>query len=148
MKAKIVADTKEAMRSKDKLKVSTLRLLLSEIKYAEIDKGGELDADEMIKAVLRELKKRREAIPQYRRGGREDLAAKEEAEAEILKAYLPEPMSEADLEALIEEAVRATGAAGPQEIGKVMGFLMPKVKGRADGAHVSAKVREKLGGMV
>ncbi len=140
----IAADMKAAMKSGDKLRVSTLRLLRSEIKYAEIRKGESAGEEDIVSVVGREIKKRREAAEQFRQGGRPDAADKEEAEAAILQEYLPEQLSDGEIAALVDEAIAQTGAAGPGDMGKVMGVLMPKVKGKADGAAVSAMVKEKL----
>lgn len=143
-KDKIIGDMKAAMKSGDKLRLSTVRMLLSEVKYAEIKKGEPLSEEELEAVVGRELKKRREAIPLYREGGREALAEQEEAEAAVLLEYLPPQLTEPELTALIDGAVEATGAASLAEMGKVMAILAPKIKGRADGAAVSQAVKARL----
>ena len=146
-KDKIILDIKSAMKSGDKLRLVTLRVLLSEIKYAEMNKDGDLVEADYINVVSRELKKRREAIPYYKQGGRQDLVDKEEAEAKILAAYLPEQLDESELDKIVESAIVDSGAAGVGEVGKVMGVLMPRVKGRADGGVVNGKVRARLEAM-
>lgn len=147
LKDKIQEDLKRAMMAKDELKLSTIRMLKSAIQYHEIQKGGagyEATDEDVIEVIGREVKKRNEAIELYRKGGRDELAQKEERELEILKGYLPEQMSEDEIRKLVGEAISQTGAKIPQDMGKVMGALMPKVKGRADATLVSNIVREKL----
>ncbi len=144
LKDELASDMKSAMRSGDKLRLSTIRLLLSEFKNAEIAKGVELSDEEAVEIVQRQIKKRREAISQYRKGGREDLAEKEEAEADILERYLPEQLTDEEIISAIEEAISQTGAASKKEMGKVMGAVMSKIKGRADGARVSRLVSQLL----
>ncbi len=146
LKQRIMEDMKEAMKAKDTARVSTLRLLLSEIKNKEIDKRGELSDDEVLAVIQKAVKQRRESIEQYKKAGREDLAEKESKELEILESYLPQPLTEEELEAIIDEAIKEVGATSPRDMGKVMKVVMPKVRGRADGKVVNQKVREKLGG--
>lgn len=143
----IQEDLKQAMLAKDEFKLSTLRMLKSALQYFEIQKGGAgytATDEDVLEVVGKEIKKRRESIEMYRNGGRDELAEKEEKELQILQAYLPEQMSEDEVRKLVKEAISATGAATPQDMGKVMGALMPKVKGKADGNLVSRIVREKL----
>ncbi len=146
LKEQIMQDMKEAMKSKDSLKVSTLRLLISEIKNKEIEKRGELSDDEILAVIQKAVKQRKESIEKYKEAGRTDLAEKEEKELKILESYLPQPLSKEELEAIIEEAIKETGATTPKDMGKVMKVVMPKVRGRADGKLVNQMVREKLGG--
>ena len=128
------------MRAGDKERVGALRLVLSELQKA----AKEGDGDEV--AVLRRERKRRlDAAGQYRDAGREELAAAEEAEAELITGYLPPELADDELDRLVTEAIGETGAESPQDMGKVMGALMPRVAGRADGQRVSGRVREKLG---
>ena len=135
----IQADTREAMKGGDKDRVATLRMLTSAVQL-DLKEGS---GDEL--AVLaRERKKRIEAADAYDEAGRTDQAAAERAEAELIAAYLPAQISDEELAALVEEAVASSGAASMQDMGKVMGAVMPKVKGRADGNRVSAAVRGKL----
>ena len=147
LKDKIQEDLKQAMMAKDELKLSTVRMLKSAIQYHEIQKGGagyEATDEDVIEVIGREVKKRNEAIELYKKGRREELAQKEEKELEILKTYLPEQMSEDEIRKLVQETISSTGASGIQDMGKVMGALMPKVKGRADSSFVSTLVKEKL----
>ena len=132
--------------AKDELKLSTIRMLKSALQYYEIQKGAGYGAtnDDVVEIISHEIKKRNEAIDLYRKGGRDELAQKEEKELEILKAYLPEQMSEDEIRKLVQEAISFTGASSMQEMGKVMGTLMPKVKGKADASLVSNIVREAL----
>lgn len=137
-------DLKGAMRTKDALRVSTLRLLLSELNYARIDKSDDLTATESIVVVQREMKKRKEAAEGFRLGGREDQAKKEEAEAVILTDYLPVQLTDEDLEKIIDEVLTQTGAVGVSDMGKVIGIVMGKIVGQAEGSRVSMLVKEKL----
>src|SRR5215210_4307667 len=135
----VQADVKTALKAGERERVHALRLIASELQKAAKE-GGE---DEV--AVLqRERKRRLEAAEAYRDGGREDSAAAEEREAEIIGSYLPEQISDEELGAIVGDAVAESGASSPQEMGKVMSLVMPKVKGRADGKRVSAVVKEKL----
>lgn len=135
---------KQAQLERDKIKVSTLRLLLSEIHNSEIQKGGNLSDQELISVIRREVKKRKEAAEGFRAGGREDQAQKEEAEAKILRGYLPQQLSDEELTEIVEGAINEVGAQGLQDLGKVMGAVMGRVAGRADGSRVSNIVKEKL----
>lgn len=146
LKDKILQDMKEAMKTRDQLRLSTLRLLVSEIKNREIDAKEELEDDEVLALIRKAVKQRQDSISQYEKGGRQDLADKERAEMAILKAYLPEDLSREALLAIIDEAISATGASSPREMGKVMKEVMPKVKGRADGKVVNELVRKRLAG--
>lgn len=137
---RIQADTREAMKAGEKERVTALRLIASAVQQDA--KLGEGDA---VAVLQRERKKRLEAAEAYAGGGREEQAAAERAEAELIEAYLPAQLSDEELEALVAEAVEESGAASVQEMGRVMGIVMPKVKGRADGNRVSAVVRERLG---
>ena len=127
------------MRAREQERVHALRLIVSELQKAEKDQG----ADE-VQVLQRERKRRLEAAEAYRDGGRGDRAEAEEREAEIIASYMPEQLSDGDLEAMVGDAVAQSGASSPQEMGKVMAIVMPQVKGRADGKRVSAAVKEKL----
>ena len=127
------------MRAREQERVHALRLIVSELQKAEKDQG----ADE-VQVLQRERKRRLEAAEAYRDGGRGDRAEAEEREAEIIASYMPEQLSDGDLEAIVGDAVAQSGASSPQEMGKVMALVMPQVKGRADGKRVSAVVKEKL----
>jgi uncharacterized protein len=132
-------DARDAMKAGERERMHALRLIVSELQKAAKDDGG----DE-IQVLQRERKRRLEAAEAYRDGGRPDAAAAEEREAEIIASYLPAQLSEEELEAIVGDAVAESGASSPSEMGKVMGLIMPKVQGRADGKRVSALVREKL----
>jgi uncharacterized protein len=138
------ADITAAMRSGEALRRDTLRMAESAIYNAEKRDRRAYTDDEVAGLLAKEVKTRRESVDAFRKGGREDLAAKEEAEIAILAAYLPEQLSEAEIAALVEEAIATTGAAGPRDMGKVMGWLSPKTRGRADGRLLSQAVGQAL----
>lgn len=135
---------KDAMRAKDKVRLGTIRLVLAAVKQAEIDGQTTLtDAD--ITAVLnKQVKQRRDAIAQYQQASRQDLADNEAAEIAVLEAFLPQPLSEAEIAALIEQCIAETGAAGIQDLGKVMGLLKAQAQGRADLSALSGVVKARL----
>jgi uncharacterized protein YqeY len=135
------------MRSGDALRRDTLRMAESAIYNAEKRDRRSYSDDEVAGVLAREVKTRRESIEAFRKGGREDLASKEEAEIGILVAFLPEQLSEAEITGLVHEAIAATGAAGPRDLGKVMGWLSPRTRGRADGRAVSQLVGAALASM-
>ena len=143
-KARLAEDLKAALKGGDRLRTSVLRLLCALIKNREIEKRGELDDSEIIQAVIASCKLRKEAIEQYTKGGRDDLAAKEEAELKLLEAYLPPPLSPEELRKKIEEALAASQASSLKDMGKVMALLMPEISGRADGKVVSQMVKDAL----
>ena len=147
LRERIQSDITAAMRSGDALRRDTLRMAESAIYNAEKRDKRTLAEDEVAALLAREVKTRRESVEAFRSGGREDLAAKEEAEIAILATFLPEQMSEGDIERLAREAIAATGAAGPRDMGKVMGWLAPKTRGRADGRLVSQVVNRELAGI-
>lgn len=135
----------EAMKAKDEMKVATLKLLASELHNALIDKKREaLTADEEIAIVKREAKKRKDAIDAYKKAGADKRAEREEEELAILQVYLPKEMGDDELEKIVDEAIKQTGASSMGDMGKVMGVAMGKTKGKADGNRVSAIVRKKL----
>lgn len=140
----IQKDLKNAQLARDEIKVSALRLLLSEIKNAEIQKGAVLSDADIIAVCQREAKKRKEAILAFRSGGREEAAVKEEKELEILSGYLPQQMEVGELTKIVEEAIKETGANSIADMGKVMGVAMNRVKGQADGGMISSLVKERL----
>lgn len=147
LKQKLRDDLTTSMLAKDADRTSVLRMVISAIGYYEIAKGGAgyIATDEDVMEVLKkEAKQRKDSIEQFRNGGREELATKEEQELEMLKVYLPEEMGEDEIIRFVDEAIASTGALTPQDMGKVMGALMPHTKGKADGAVVSRIVREKL----
>jgi len=146
-KEQLQQDLKASMLARDAEKTSTLRMLLSAVGYYEIQKGGAgyVASDEDVLAVIqREAKQHKDSIEQFTTAGRIDLVDKEKRELAFLETYLPEQMTEAEVKILVDEAVSQTGATSPQDIGKVMGALMPKVKGKADGTLVSRLVKESL----
>lgn len=141
----IAEDLTAAMKARDQVRVATLRMLIAAVKNAKVERMHELDDDEVIDVAAREAKRRKESIEAFRAGGREDLVAKEEAELAVLQAYLPEQLTGDALAVLVDEAIAETGASTPKEMGAVMKALMPKVRGRADGAELSAMVKARLG---
>ncbi len=159
---KLKKDLKQAMKEKNQDLVRTLRFLRSSIinqekekryKIAqdkkglseqELEKKSELTDEEVMEVLFSELKKRKESIEEFQKGGREDLVENERAELKIIKDYLPQQLSEQEIEKEVEAVVQKTGAQGPRDIGKVMSVLMPRLKGRADGALVSKVVKQKL----
>lgn len=138
-------DVKAAMKSGDTLRRDTLRLLEAAIKNRQVEIGRELDDDEVRDVVVKEAKRRRESIEAYAAAGRDDLVAREQAELDILSPMLPEQLSDAEIDALIDEAISATGATSVREMGKVMGQVMGRAKGKVDGGVVQTRVRERLG---
>ncbi len=144
IKEQLQADLKAAMRARDETKRDAVRLLLSVIKNAEIEKGGELSEQELIVLLQKQAKQRRESIEHYRAAGRDDLVREEEAELAIIESYLPEMLSEEEIRREALAQIEAVGATGPRDLGKVMGPLMAKLRGRADGAVVQRIVRELL----
>lgn len=135
-----------AMQSSERLRVSVLRMAKAALKNRAIDKQAPLTEDEELSVLSTLSKQRRESIEQYRKAGREDLAKKEEEELAIVQAYMPEQLSAEELDRLVEEAIRESGAKGASEMGKVMKLLMPKVKGRADGKTAGERVKALLSG--
>jgi len=146
LKNRITDDMKAAMRAKDAARLSAIRLLLAAIKQKEIDERIALDDAQVLATVERLLKQRRESIAQYEQAGREELAAKERFEAEVLAAYLPAQLSEAEVDAAIAAAIAESGAAAPKDMGRVMGLLKARLAGRADMAAVSVRVKARLAG--
>ncbi len=147
LKDKLREELKQSMLAKNAEKTSVLRLLLSAINYYETSKGGAgyVATDEDVLSVIgSQVKQRKDSIEQYTNAGRNNLADKEKAELEILSAYMPEQMGEEEVSKLVDEAISQTGATSMADIGKVMGALMPKVKGKADGTMVSNLVKSKL----
>ncbi len=144
LKQTLIDDMKAAMKGGDKQRLGVIRLVNAAIKQKEVDERIELD-DEAVVAVLgRMLKQRRDSVSQYEAANREDLAAVERAEIEVIEGYLPAQMDEAAISAEIDAAVAATGAAGPADMGKLMGALTPKLAGKADMGVVSRLVKQKL----
>lgn len=144
LKERLMEDYKEALRQRDSIKVSTLRMLRAAIHNAEIDKGGELCDDEVIRVIQSEVRKEKESLEAFERGGREDLAAETRRRIEILEGYLPRMLSEGEIREFASKVIEEVGALSTKDMGKVMSKLMPQLKGRADGSLVSKVVRELL----
>jgi uncharacterized protein YqeY len=147
LKDQIAADLKQALKEGDDTRKRTLRLLMSVVHNAEIEKGTELDDAGVLAAIAKQVKQRRESAEEFRRGGRQDLVDKEESEAVVLQAYLPPAMSREEIEEAARKVIAEVGATGPRDMGKVMGPLTAQLRGRADGAEISAVVRELLSQM-
>ena len=145
LKARIQDDMKAAMKAGDKARLGVIRLILAAIKQREVDERIELDDQQVLAVLDKMVKQRRDSIQQYRDAGREELAAAEEAEVAVIQEYLPEALSEAEIAAIVEQAIADTGASSMKEMGKVMGKVKPQVQGRADMGQVSALVKQKLG---
>jgi hypothetical protein len=135
---------KEAMRSKDQPRLETIRLLRAAIQRREVDERVTLDDTQVMGVIEKMIKQGRDAIEQFKQGGRQDLADKEEAQIAVWKAYLPEPLSDAEIDRLIDAAIAETGAASPKDMGKVVGAVKAKVAGRADMGKVSGRIKDKL----
>jgi len=144
LKEQLQGDLKDAMRNRDDVKRDTLRLVLSSLHNAEIDSGRDLDDEGVVGVLQKEAKQRRESIDEFRKGGREEKAAQEEAELQVISTYLPEALSREEILAAAREVVAETGAGGMKDIGKVMPVLMERLAGRADGREANAAVRELL----
>ncbi len=145
IKEQLTADMKAAMKAHDKAKLSVVRMARGAVRQAEIDGGHKELGDEDIIAILsKEVKMRRDSLEEFKKGGREDLIAQTQGEIDILMTYLPQQLSEEEIKALVDEAVAKTGASSMKDMGKIMGMLMPKVKGRADGKTVNTLVRAAL----
>ena len=142
----LTEDMKQAMKDKEsgKLRLSVIRMARANIKNIEIDEKRELNDDEVLAVLVKEVKMRQDSLEEFAKAGREELAEQAKQEIAILRKYLPEQLSDEELKALVEEAVAETGAAGPKDMGKVMAALMPKTKGRADGKRINTMVRELL----
>ncbi|MEX0832905.1 MAG: GatB/YqeY domain-containing protein [Actinomycetota bacterium] len=146
LRERIGDETNSALKAGEKTKVSALRLLSAAVKNREVEVQHELDDEEVREIATREAKKRKEAIDAYEKGGRPELVEKEAAQLEAIAGYLPEQLSDEELDALIDEAVTSAGATSIQEMGKVMGLVMGKAKGKADGKVVQEKVKARLAG--
>ena len=144
LRERLQTETTAAMRSGDTLRRDVLRMAQNAIYNAEKAKRQPLSEDEVLSLVTREVKTRRESVEAFRAGGREDLASKEEAEIAILGEFLPEGLSDDELRQLVDEAIAATGASSPRDLGKVMGWLSPRTRNRADGKVVSGLVAQAL----
>lgn len=144
LKGQILDDLKTAMKQGDRVKTSVLRILNSEIKNKEIDRGAPLSNEMVTEIIISQAKKRKDSIEAYRQGGRQDLTRQEQAELEILNCYLPEQISEEQIHNIVSGTIQELGVKSPSEIGKVMGVLVPKLKGKADNLVVSRIAKEEL----
>lgn len=146
LKSRIQDDMKAALKSGDKSRLGVIRMILAAIKQREIDERCELDDAQTLSVLDKLIKQRRDAIAQYEAAGREDLAAAERFELEVIQGYLPPPLTDSEIEAFIAEAIAETGAKSVGDMGKVMNALRPKLQGRADLGAVSSRVKQRLGG--
>lgn len=144
LKARLTDDMKQAMRAGDKPRLAVIRMGLAAIKQREVDDRIELDDTQVLSIIEKMIKQRRESVSQFRAGNREDLTEREEAEITVLQAYLPEPLSEGEVESLIEEAIQTTGASSMRDMGNVMSELRAAAHGRVDMAVASARVKSRL----
>jgi len=142
---RLTEDMKTAMKAGEKARLETIRLILSDSKYKKVEKGSDLDDNDLIAICQSMVKKRRESIDQFRKGGREDLAANEQAQIDVIQGYLPAAMSEADLVKIIAEEKAATGAASVKDMGKLMKAVQARVAGRAEGKLLADLVKKALG---
>jgi uncharacterized protein YqeY len=146
LKSQITEDMKNAMRAKETARLSTIRMLLAAIKQREVDERIELTDADVLSVIDKMIKQRRDSITQFEAGRREDLAAAERAEVAVLAAYLPARLSDAEIDAMVAEAIASSGASGLAAMGKVMAALKPMLAGRADLGAVSARVKARLAG--
>ena len=146
LKERITDDMKAAMRSGEKERLGVIRMITSAIKQREVDERITLDDAQVLSVLEKMIKQRKESVVQFQAGNRPDLVEKESAEITLLQGYLPSQLSDAEIDALIQEAIAATGAASIKDMGKVMAVIKGKAQGRADMAAVGAKIKAKLGG--
>ena len=144
LKAQLQADMKSSMKSGDKKRLGVIRLMLSAIKQVEVDERIELDDARVIAVLDKMVKQRRESISQFTSAGRDDLTAIEQAELEIIGEFMPEALSEAEIDAMVDQTIAATGASSIRDMGKVMGMLKPQLQGRADMSQVSQLIKSRL----
>ncbi|MEJ2141264.1 MAG: GatB/YqeY domain-containing protein [Gammaproteobacteria bacterium] len=144
LKTRINDDVKTAMREKDKARLATLRLITAAIKQKEVDERTELNDEQVVTILEKMLKQRKDSIEQFEKAGRDELAAQEKSEIEIIQVYMPEQLSDDEIEVLIKEAIASTGAESMKDMGKVMGQLKSKLAGRADMGAVSGKIKALL----
>jgi uncharacterized protein YqeY len=145
LQSRIESAMRDAMRARDERRTGTLRMAMAAAHNRQIELGRSLTDDDMVEVLGRQVKQRRESVDQFRGGGREEMAAAEEAEAAILTEFLPQQLSAEEVESLVSAAIAESGATGPGDMGRVMGRVMPQLKGRADGKAVSDAVRRQLG---
>ncbi len=146
LKARITEEMKAAMKAGDKARLGVLRLILAALKQVEVDERIELDDARVLAILDKMVKQRRDSVEQYDKAGRTELADQERYEISVIQEFLPQPLTEDEIEALVDEAIATTGAASMKEMGKVMGRLKPQLQGRADMGAVSALVKRKLSG--
>jgi uncharacterized protein YqeY len=146
LRLQIAEDMKSAMRAKDVSRLSAIRLLMAAIKQREVDERIELSDDQVIAAIEKMLKQRRDSISQFESAGRQDLADTEKFEVSVLQGYMPQPLTDAETEALVVAAITSSGAVGVKDMGKVMAIIKTQMAGRADMGKVSALIKTKLGG--
>ncbi|MEW6646763.1 MAG: GatB/YqeY domain-containing protein [Pseudomonadota bacterium] len=144
LKQRIDSDMKDAMRAKDKERLGTVRLILAAIKQREVDERITLDDTQVLAVLEKMVKQRRDSISQFEAAGRTDLAGKEKAELDLIQTYMPAQLSEAEIDAIIEQAIAAAGATSAKDMGKVMGPLKAQLQGRADMGAVSARLKARL----
>jgi len=145
LKVRIQDDMKAAMKAGEKERLATIRLIMAAVKQREVDERIDLDDSQVLQVLDKMVKQRRDSINQYRDAGRDELAAKEQAEIDVIQMYLPEPLSPVEINALIDAAIAETGASSMKDMGKVMGMLKPKLQGRADMGTVSGLIKSRLG---
>ncbi len=145
LKDDIAAAVKDAMKKREKLRLGVLRMLMSEMKNRQIESRKELEDDDILQVITRMVKQRNDSAEQFSKGGRDELAAKEKSEIEVLQTYLPKALSENELENLVKEAIAETQATSKKDMGKIMKVVMPKIAGRADGKAVNQMVARLLG---
>lgn len=146
LKLRLTDDMKAAMKGGDKERLAVIRLVNAAIKQREVDERIQLDDAQVLTVLEKMIKQRRDSVSQYESAGREDLAAQERFEIEVIQAYMPQALGETEIDALIEAAIAETGASSGRDMGKVVGALKPKVAGRADMGAVSARIKARLGG--
>ena len=144
LKSQITDEMKVAMRAKDKVRLGTIRLMLAELKRIEVDERIELDDDRVLAVLDKMIKQRKDSITQYQAAERPELAEKEQQETEVIKTLLPQPLSDVEIDAIIDAAIAATDASGMQAMGQIMAIIKPQLQGRADMGAVSGKVKAKL----
>lgn len=146
LRAQVTDDMKSAMRAKDSARLNAIRLLLAAMKQREVDERIELADSQVIEVIEKMLKQRRDSISQYEAANRQDLADAEKFEVGVLSAYLPQPLSDSEVSALLDAAISETGASGVKDMGKVMALVKPRIVGRADVGKVSGLIKARLGG--
>ncbi len=145
IKQRIEDEVKSAMRARDKERLATLRLITAELKRVEVDERIELDDARVLGVLDKMVKQRNDSLEQYRKAGREDLAAREAAEIDVIREFMPRPLDTDELDAIIDSAIAEAGASSMKDMGQVMKLVRPQVQGRADMADVSERVKQKLG---